>query len=173
MKIYGKKKTALFIGHRDCFGINRNVLEAVIENEIKNGIVYFLSGGQGDFDRISASAVYALKEKYPHIKNYLVMPYQNFNVFDREIFDEIFYPMSLNGVPYKAAIPRRNRYMVNNASTAICYIMHTMGGAGDTFFYAENKKLKIINIYKKYNGTVMNCSLRYNKKDREISLSFF
>ena len=65
------------------------------------------------------------------------------------MFDEIINPNTSNSVSYtgyKTAIPKRNRYMVDNASTAICYVNHISGGAYKTYQLAEKKKLYIINI---------------------------
>lgn len=86
------------------------------------------------------------KRKYPHINNILVIPYLNFNVFNKEIFDLILYPEGFEKYHFKAAIPARNKYMVNNSSYAICYVTHGWGGAAQTYEIARKKGLKIINI---------------------------
>ena len=145
-----KNKTAVFIGHGDC-PLSVEDIKPFIEQEIRNGVEFFLSGGQGRFDINAAYAVRKLKPKYPHIRNILCVPYHNFRIFDKEIFDEIINPIFSNSesyTGYKTAIPKRNRYMLQNASTAICYITHISGGAYNTFKLAEKKKLAIINISK-------------------------
>ena len=139
-------KTVVFIGHNECYGMSESELENVIENCIKNGVTQFLSGGQGGFDRICAGTVFKLKEKYPHIKNVLVIPYITFNVFNKELFDEIIYPEGFEKYHYKAAIPQRNKYMINNADTAICYIRHSWGNASKTYELAKKRNLQIINV---------------------------
>lgn len=70
----------------------------------------FLSGGQGGFDRLCGRCVYELKKEYPHINNYLVIPYLSFNVYDKELFDSIIYPDGFEKYNFKSAIPARNRY---------------------------------------------------------------
>lgn len=143
-----KNKTAVFIGHGDC-PLSVEDIKPFIEQEIRNGVEVFLSGGQGRFDINAAYAVHKLKPKYPHIRNILCVPYHNFRIFDKEIFDEIINPVFSNSesyTGYKTAIPKRNRYMLQNAKTAICYITHISGGAYNTFKLAEKKKLAIINI---------------------------
>lgn len=145
-----KNKTAVFIGHGDC-PLSVEDIKPFIEQEIRNGVEVFLSGGQGRFDINAAYAVHKLKPKYPHIRNILCVPYHNFRIFDKEIFDEIINPVFSNSesyTGYKTAIPKRNRYMLQNASTAICYITHISGGAYNTFKLAKKKKLAIINISK-------------------------
>ena len=113
-----KEQSALFIGHSECPNITVELLKNEIEKLIKeNGVCEFYNGGQGHFDRTAAVAVYQLKEQYPQIKNYLVIPYMNFNIFDKSLFDEIIYPFPkgyINNTNYRSAIPRRNEYMVKH-----------------------------------------------------------
>lgn len=139
-------KTAVFIGHSECYGLSKEELRKTIIRCIDKGVTYFLSGGQGGFDRLCANTVYGLKKDYPHIKNILVIPYLSFNVFDKELFDEIIFPDNFEKYSFKAAIPQRNKYMVKKSSVAICYVNHGWGNAVNTYNYAKNKKLKIINL---------------------------
>ncbi len=141
-----KENTALFIGHNECYGVTYDDIEAAIENAIASGITVFLNGGQGGFDRMCAGCLYKLKKKYPHITSCLVIPYLDFNIFDRTLFDEILYPEGLENKHYKYAIPTRNKYMVENASYAICYVTHSWGGATKTLELATKRKLHIVNI---------------------------
>ena len=67
-------------------------------------------------------------------------------IFDRDLFDEIIYPDGFEKYYFKAAIPARNRYMVNSAAYAICYVTHDWGGAAKTYEYAKKKKLTIIDL---------------------------
>lgn len=144
-------KTVVFIGHNECYSLSEEKLNDEIIKCIQKGAKAFLSGGQGRFDRICAYMVRDLKSTYPHIKNNLVIPYLNFKVFVKDIFDEIIYPNNFEKLSFKAAIPQRNKYMVNHADTAICYIQHGWGNAINTFYYAQKKKLEIINL-STYNG---------------------
>lgn len=142
-----KNKTVVFIGHSNC-NITIEKISPIIELEIKKGIKYFLNGGQGTFDRLCARAVYNLKSKNPDIKNILVIPYRDFKIFDKTLFDEIISPNVDydSNISYKSAIPKRNKYMIENARTAICYINHISGGAYKTYKLAEKKNLFVINI---------------------------
>lgn len=144
-----KKTTAVFIGHSDC-PISAEQIMPYIEKEILFGVRVFLNGGQGAFDRAAARAVFILKHKYPEIKNVLVIPYHSFKIFDKTLFDEIISADPSNSVSftgYRAAIPKRNRFMVENSSTAICYVNHISGGAYKTYILAQQKRLRTINIY--------------------------
>lgn len=143
-----KDKTAVFIGHSNC-PLSVEDIIPFIEHEILNGVEVFLSGGQGRFDINAAFAVHKLKDKYPNIKNVLCIPYHNFKIYDKELFDEIINPNTSNSVSYtgyKTAIPKRNRYMVLNSIAAICYVNHISGGAYNTYQLAQKKKLRVINI---------------------------
>lgn len=95
---------------------------------------------------MAASAVYKLKETYPYIKNILVIPYLSFKIFEKNYFDEIIYPEGFEKYSYKAAIPERNKYMVNISDAAICFVSHSWGGAAKTYEYAVKKKLEINNL---------------------------
>lgn len=139
-------KSAVFIGHNECYGLSVDELNKVIIECINNGVTQFLSGGHGNFDRTCATAVFKLKENFPKIKNILVIPYLSFNVFNNDIFDEIIYPDDFEKYHFKEAIPQRNKYMVNYSDVAICYILHTWGNAAKTYEFAKRKKLKIINL---------------------------
>ncbi len=141
-----REKTAVFIGHRDCYDLCQQNLQQAVEDCIKRGITTFLSGGQGGFDRAAAGVVCRLKPVYPHIQNHLVIPYLTFRVFNKDLFDQIIYPEGLEKYHYKAAIGRRNRYMVEQSAVAICYVRHPFGGAATTYRYAEAKKLERINL---------------------------
>ena len=126
-------------------------MNRVIVECINNGITQFLSGGQGNFDRTCTTAVFKLKEQYPYIKNILVIPYLSFNLFNKDIFDEIIFPNDFEKYHFKSAIPQRNKYMVNHSDIAIFYIHHGWGNAINTYNFAKKKNLKIINL-STYNG---------------------
>ena len=91
------ENAAVFIGHSECYGITSEMVTAEIIKLIDKGVIYFLSGGQGGFDRLCAGCVHRLKKQYPQIQNILVIPYLTFNVFDKDIFDEIVYPPNTYG----------------------------------------------------------------------------
>ena len=67
-------KTVTFCGHSDLSAEEtqkiRERLHTEIEKLIRQGATEFLLGGYGGFDRMCATVVLALKEKYPHILSY-------------------------------------------------------------------------------------------------------
>lgn len=144
-----KSKTAVFIGNRDCYKIDKKIIEKTIEDAIGRGIDTFLNGGQGYFDKTCALVLHGLKPRYPNIKSILVIPYRDFWIFNKDVFDEIIYPFDQRIEPllnYKRAIPLRNRVMVENAALAICYVKRVGGGSWKTLEYAKRLNVKIIDL---------------------------
>ncbi len=146
-----KNSTATFIGHRECSNLQDNLIRNEIEKLVLKGIVVFLNGGMGDFDWKCARLVYEMKIKYPYIQNLLVIPYLNFNIKEVKYFDSIIYPDGFEKYYFKSAIPKRNNYLVENSSYAICYIMHLWGGAATTYKKALKNGVTIINVGDKEN----------------------
>ena len=73
-----KEKTATIIGHRQCTGLDTEKLRKAIEDLIQKGVCNFLNGGMGSFDWTCARIVHEMREKYPQIRSYLVIPYLSF-----------------------------------------------------------------------------------------------
>lgn len=110
-----RKETALFIGNRDCYNVKENDIEHAIIKATDMGIKEFLNGGQGHFDRTSAIVLHRLKQQYPFIKSTLVIPYRDFWIFNKDVFDDIIYPFEPRieaMMNYKIAIPYRNQAMI-------------------------------------------------------------
>lgn len=137
---------ATFIGHSECYGVDKAEVIAEIIKLIENGVTEFYSGGMGSFDWMCAHIVYDLKKEYSHIHNYLVIPYLTFTILEKEYFDSIIYPEGFEKYHFKAAIPARNRYLVDNSGYALCYVTHSWGGAARTLERAKKKGLTIINL---------------------------
>ena len=145
-----KKKTALFIGNRDCYQVKEAAIEKAIIKAIDDGIEVFLNGGQGHFDKTCAVIIHRLKKSYPNIKSILVIPYRDFKVFNDSLFDEILYPFeehTFSYFTYKSGSPKRNRWSVDHSSVVICYV-YREGGASKALDYARKQKLKIIDLLK-------------------------
>lgn len=140
-----KNNAATFIGHRECWALDPDRVKAEIEKLVSCGVTEFYNGGMGDFDWMCARLVHELKAKYPNIKNYLVIPYLSFRIRER-YFDEVILPEGLESCHFKAAIPKRNRYLVQQAGYAICYVKYTWGGAAQTYKLAQRQGLVLINL---------------------------
>lgn len=138
--------SCVFIGHGEAYGVDNAELHNVIKNAIEQGVTLFLNGGMGHFDYICAQTVTELKKDYPDIRSELVIPYLTFQPRTMEYFDSSIYPDGFEKYHFKAAIPKRNRWMVDRSQIAICYVTHGWGGAAQTMKYAIKKNLQIINI---------------------------
>lgn len=144
-----KEQTATFIGHKECYGVSSEQVCEEIIKLIENGVTDFLSGGMGSFDWMCARIVFELKKIYPHIHNYLVIPYLTFTILEEKYFDSIIYPEGFEKYHFKSAIPARNKYLIDNSAYAICYVTHNWGGAAQTFEKAVKKGLTVINLGEK------------------------
>ncbi len=141
-----RNTTATFIGHSECYGVNPQEVRGEIIKLIECGVCEFLCGGMGQFDKMCAGLVAELKGTYRDIHSYLVIPYLTFRVNNDRLYDSIIYPEGFEKYHFKAAIPARNRFLVDNSSYAICYVTHDWGGAARTFARAKKKGLTIINL---------------------------
>ena len=141
-----RNTTATFIGHSKCSGINPQEVRGEIIKLIECGVCEFLCGGMGQFDKMCAGLVAELKGTYRDIHSYLVIPYLTFRVNNDKLYDSIIYPEGFERYHFKAAIPARNRYLVDNSIYAVCYVTHEWGGAARTFARAKKKGLTVINL---------------------------
>lgn len=138
-------RVVTFCGHRDFYGDDAVMrwLRDTVEKLIRRGADDFLLGGCGGFDACAASVVWELKKQYPAIRSTLVLPYLDRKV-DATKYDATLYP-SLEKVPRRFAISKRNEYMVHEADIVVAYVTHDWGGAATTLAYAKRKKKEIIN----------------------------
>ncbi|MGL5753652.1 MAG: SLOG family protein [Paraclostridium sp.] len=163
--------TVCFTGHRsingsyDIFDDNwskvRNKLEYIIEECIKLGVTDFISGCALGVDTLAFIMVHNLKEKYPHIKNHLAIPFDGFNNRWNESSKELFNAM-LSGCDsrvncrdlekysntnnYKVQLMLRNMYMVDNSGIVIAVYNGERGGTQNCYNYAKSKDRVIIRI---------------------------
>ncbi len=142
-----KEKTCCFIGHSRIYsGVTfEQVAEAVKRHIVEYGVTDFLVGNYGDFDRMSTRAVKVAKARHPDIHLYLMLPYRpelGRPLPDREGYDNFVYPLEMEGVPHRFAIPRLNQLMVQDSHYAIAYVHFTWGGAYTTLEYARRRERK-------------------------------
>ena len=116
-------------------------LDIILPSLIEGGATTFYLGGYGDFDSLAAAAVRRQKAVYPHITAILVLAYLNRET-DAARYDDTTYP-SLENVPPRYAIVRRNEWMVRESDVVISGVTQGWGGAAKTLDYARRKQ-KII-----------------------------
>lgn len=139
-------QTCCFIGHSEVWGDISQALTAAVERHITEySVTDFLVGNYGQFDRMAAATVKRAKAQHPGIRLYLMLPYRpelGRPLPNMEGYDNAVYPMEMEGVPLKLAIPRLNRLMVEDANYAIAYVMHSWGGAATTLEHAQARERK-------------------------------
>ena len=136
-------KSCFFIGHRDTPETVLQQLIAAIERLIvEEDVGHFYVGQYGSFDRMAALSVKRLKQRYPFITLYLVLPYHPAErpMETPEGFDGTFYP-PLEKVPRRYAIVRANRYMTETCNSVICYVHH-IGNTRTLLEYAQRREKK-------------------------------
>lgn len=123
-----------------------------IESAIQKGYNTFICGMALGFDLMCAEIVLYLKDEYPEIKLYGVIPCKDQNKFwknDEKVrYNEIL--TQLDGVKCiydtyigKKCMLERNRYMIDNSSLVIALFDGKQGGTKQTIDYAKSQGLKI------------------------------
>ena len=146
-------KRCCFAGHNETYGdeVKEKIKEFAIKLIAEKGVAEFWVGNYGGFDRCAASAIGAVKKKYPHIKLVLILPYLTKTVSDYkeeyyEKYDEIVIADIPEKTPARLKIIKANEYMVDNCDFMICNVEHSWGGAAKTVEYAKNKNKAIYNL---------------------------
>ena len=97
-----------------------------------------------------SSAVRRAKKRYPNIKLICVKPYmtneinKNHNHYSGLYYDDVIIPSVLAGVHYKAAISKRNQWLVDQSNIIIGYIKGNYGGAYKAIKYAKSENKRTI-----------------------------
>ena len=141
-----------FIGHREICENYR--LEDQIEQIAKDKLceqeyVEFYVGRNGDFDVSVASAIKRAQKAVGHNNSCLILlqPYpMKDDEYYEKFYDEIQYPVDSRAHP-KAAITKRNRWMIENAELLVAFVeKKRKGGAMTALKYAQARGVKIINL---------------------------
>lgn len=148
-----RQKRCCFAGHNFIYtDETRNKIEQIAETLIVQYQIHeFWVGNYGTFDRIAATAIRKLKDKYTHIQLVLVIPYLTKEIIEnKSLYYKKFDGILISDVPLSTPkslyIIKTNEYMVRHSDVLICWIEHHWGGAFKTYQYAKNKSIKIYNI---------------------------
>ena len=153
-----RAQTCCFTGHRkiphEQFAHIQKRLKETIQELIQKGVIYYGAGGALGFDTLAARTVLKMKEDYPEIKLILVLPCvsqaDRWDVSDREAYEEI--KQMADKVVYisqdytRVCMHKRNRHLVDNSGTCICYLTETIGGTAYTVGYAKSAGVRVINL---------------------------
>ena len=150
-----------FTGHRripdaEAVRLWGELLDKIRVLHLKRGYNVFLCGGAIGFDQLSAEAVLTLREQYPAIKLYLLLPFPGYDEkwTERERLERNTLMKHADGFLYAAdayfpgVYYKRDRMLVNLSSVIIAYLKKTRGGAYYTASFAYDSGLEIINLAK-------------------------
>ncbi len=134
-----------FVGHREIRGsflkIEARIRAILLQLLSEKKFVEFYLGRNGDFDLTVACVLKEFKRKKikSNYKAVLVLPYETKDFdYREEGFDEVIYPLEKK-VHYKAAIIKRNQWLVDNTHFLITYVERNRGGAYKTARYARKR----------------------------------
>ena len=142
-----------FFGHKDTPDKVKPLIEQTVERLIEeNGNITFLVGTHGSFDRMTQSVLAKVKKRYPNIDCQIVLAYIKTEADEYSQYElPTVVPENIELTPKRFAINFRNKYMVEQCDTVICYITHDWGGAYTFTEKARKKGKTIINLAEKLN----------------------
>lgn len=147
--------TISFVGHSFIPQIDR--IKDMVKEQIRTLIAKESSatcylGGHGDFDELCACACRELKRERIDIELVYVTPYMSVSEQKKikemqrcGLYDASVYP-PLENTPKRAAILKRNEWMMTNADIIIAYVNCGCGGAYRALRVAERRNKSIVNI---------------------------
>lgn len=142
-----KERTVVLIGHRHCPALNPKFLSFSLELLIRFGYTQFLCGGMGEFDSLCAKLIHHLRQtSYPHVHTCFVPHKPSAHPPDISLFNRIIAPLDLDHLSNSQKITQRNRFMVDLADFALCYVIRDQGGAATTLRYACQEPIPVANL---------------------------
>lgn len=152
-------KICCFTGHREIKKIKPSVLanrldKTIVELVENEDVTDFRAGGAKGFDTIAALHVLKFKQKYPHIKLHLILPYKKqaagFTRFEKQLYD--FVLQNADTVHYTSekyydgVLFARNRELVDGADVCVALLEVLVGVTYQTVNLARKQKTKVINL---------------------------
>ena len=141
--------TCTFFGHRDTPETVEPLLRTTLLDLINNiHVTLFYVGNNGNFDRMVKNTLKLLKLAYPQIQYAVILAYKprENNPWDLANRSPTIFPDALENTPPKAAIPRRNQWMLDRSDYVITYITRTWGNAAQFKKLAEKKGKVVLNL---------------------------
>ena len=141
--------TCTFFGHKDTPTTVEPLLRSVLLDFInKRQVSSFYVGNNGNFDCMVKNTLQGLQQAYPHIQYAVIPAYPPTETKRKDQTDPspIFFPPILENTPPRAAIPQRNRWMLERSDYVITYITHAWGNAAQYQRLAEKKRKIALNL---------------------------
>lgn len=153
-----RDKICCFTGHRNLPArmlpdLKRRLADA-IELLIGQGVCCFAAGGARGFDALAAREVLKKRERYPHIKLILVLPFEGQEASWREEDRQEFWAIRRRADKVAVLAPKyeqgcyfvRNRRLVEESGICLCYLTRERSGTGMTVRYAKGQGLWVLNL---------------------------
>lgn len=134
--------------------IENDLFMAINDLINKNGVKLFYTGGMGEFDDMFSATVKKTKIRHHNdVKLILVKPYFSNEIntnkeFYEQYYDDVIIPCELLETHPKAAIKKRNQWMIDESDYVIGGVYKDYGGAYDAIRYAAKQGKLYINIKK-------------------------
>lgn len=146
-----KIRTCSAFGHREVFENISEKITTAVTMAAEQGCEIFYTGSIGEFDNQFSTAVRKVQKDYQHIKLICVKPYQTKELIESKdyygmMYNDVIIPQELLGVHFKAAIKKRNRWIIDHSDIVLIYTIRNYGGAFEAEKYSLKKKKKIIYI---------------------------
>ena len=135
-----------FFGHRECCGLDKEILYRAIGQLICQGVDTFYVGNQGNFDAMVYSCLNQLRKTDPNIHVSVVLAYLPTGKRGWDDFSDTMYPEGIEIGPQRFAVERRNRWLVDHADYCLCYVTHTWGGAYKFAHLAKLRGKHVVNL---------------------------
>ena len=141
-----------FIGHKevDHFRQIEEQLREVIGKLLdEKEFVEFYVGRSGEFDIMAASVIKSIQRDVGTYNNCLILvlpyPVADYESYEK-YYNEVLIPHELNNVHFKAAIEKRNEWIIDNSDLLIMHVVREEGNSAKCKRRAEKIGRKIINL---------------------------
>lgn len=141
-----------FIGHRVVYHfrpIEAQLRQIILKLLEEKEFVEFYIGRNGDFDILVASIIKGIQRDVGTHNNCLILvlpyPVADYKYYE-EYYDEILIPHNLNHVHFKAAIGKRNDWIIENTDLLIMHVVREEGNSAKCKKKAEKIGREIINL---------------------------
>ncbi len=140
-----------FFGHRSLTSTRK--IEENVERMVKELIrtkeyVEFYVGRNGDYDICVASCIKRAQKAMGNQNSalVLVLPYVVKDIeYYRGYYDDIILPID-EKTHFKAAVTKRNRWMIENSDLVIAFVERRSGGAYNGLSFAQKRGVKTVNL---------------------------
>ena len=143
--------TVALIGHRDLSSapVLSPRIEEIVAKVIRElEMVEFYIGRNGEFDLLAASCIKRVQKRLGRENSALVLvqPYPSRNEeYYQAYYDDILIPVS-SKTHFKAAITKRNEWILEQSDLLIAFVQKTEGGAYAMMKRAQQKGIPVINL---------------------------